>query len=66
MYMDLLSGRTNPNGAEISVTFFISHEYNDYNLTHEIYRQGKYLNIESFSPTLNQLPMHIILKQFLV
>ncbi len=43
LYLDLFEGRTNPNGADISVTFFVAHEYNDYNLTHDLYRRGMYI-----------------------
>lgn len=47
MYQELLGSRTNPNGAKISVTFFVAHEYNDYNLTHQLYREGLQLYLPS-------------------
>jgi len=51
LYQELLTGRTNPNGADISVTFFVSHEYNDYNLTHQLYRQGHEIGLNSITRT---------------
>jgi hypothetical protein len=51
LYQELFAGRTNPNGAEISVTFFIAHEYNHYNLTHELYRQGHEIALNSITRT---------------
>jgi len=51
LYQELLTGRTNPNGADASVTFFVSHEYNDYNLTHQLYRQGHEIGMNSITRT---------------
>jgi hypothetical protein len=41
--------RKNPNGARISGTFFVTHEYNDYTLTHERYRQGHEIALHSLT-----------------
>jgi hypothetical protein len=40
LYDEILSSRKNPNGANISATFFISHDYNNYGLTHQLWRKG--------------------------
>jgi peptidoglycan/xylan/chitin deacetylase (PgdA/CDA1 family) len=32
--------RLNPNGCPVSVTFFLSHNYTDYNLVKQMYQQG--------------------------
>jgi hypothetical protein len=49
VYQELLGGRVNPNGAEISVTFFVTHEYNDYNLTAALYQQGHEIALNSIT-----------------
>ncbi|CAG7660156.1 unnamed protein product [Allacma fusca] len=41
--------RKNPNGAKISATFFVTHEYNDYTLTHQRYRQGHEIALHSIT-----------------
>jgi hypothetical protein len=39
-YEEVLFGRTNPNRAPISVTFFVNHEYSNYSLIHDVWRKG--------------------------
>lgn len=41
LYADLFqNGRTNPNGCPISATFYVSHEWTDYSLVHNLYAAG--------------------------
>ena len=35
-----LSNRTNPNGCPIKATFYVSHEWTDYTMVHDLYRAG--------------------------
>jgi len=49
LYRELLDGRKNPNNASISATFFISHEYNNYSLTHELWREGHEIELNSIT-----------------
>lgn len=39
-YQSLLDKYKMPNGCPITTTFFITHMYNDYAITNELYRQG--------------------------
>jgi len=34
------SNRTNPNGCPIKATFYVSHEWTDYTMVHDLYRAG--------------------------
>jgi len=45
------SGLLNPNGCPISMTFFAFHEYNDYNLTTNLYNKGQEIAVHSLSHT---------------
>lgn len=38
-YEKLFSGKVNPNGCNISATFFVSHEYTDYVMLNELYHK---------------------------
>jgi len=40
------SGLLNPNGCPISMSFYVFHEYNDYNLTTYLYNNGHELLIK--------------------
>ena len=35
-YEEVFSNRVNPNGEKISVTFFITHEYTNYSMVHNL------------------------------
>ena len=50
-FTDLLEfGFLNPNGCPISATFFLSHEYNDYNFTNYLYNKyGQTIGTHSLS-----------------
>ncbi|ODM91190.1 Serine protease inhibitor Kazal-type 9 [Orchesella cincta] len=48
-YREALYNRTNPNGHPISATFFISHEYTNYALVHELYKFGHEIALHSIS-----------------
>lgn len=39
-YLKLFNGKTNPNGCNISGTFFVSHEYTNYVMVNLLYHQG--------------------------
>jgi len=50
LYQQIFDGkRKNPNGVPISGTFFVTHEYNDYNMTHQLYRQGHEIALHSIT-----------------
>jgi len=50
LYQRIFNGqRKNPNGVPITATFFVTHEYNDYNLTHQMYRQGHEIALHSIT-----------------
>lgn len=45
-----LSGKLkNPNGCDIKSTFFVSHQYNNYSMTQEMYRRGHEIAVHSIS-----------------
>ena len=50
-YTDLIEkrGLLNPNGCDISMTFFINHENNDYNYTNYLYNKGQEIGTHSLS-----------------
>ncbi|XP_071446370.1 chitin deacetylase 7-like [Hetaerina americana] len=48
-YKKALFNRQNPNKCNISVTFFTTHEYNDYWRTYELYRQGHEIALHSIT-----------------
>jgi peptidoglycan/xylan/chitin deacetylase (PgdA/CDA1 family) len=52
-YDQYLNGRKNPNGANISATFFVTHEYNDYHLCHQLWRQGHEISLHSITHQTN-------------
>ena len=39
-YVSILKNRVNPNGQPISMTFYVTHEYNDYVKTHDLFYMG--------------------------
>lgn len=48
-YRRLSEGRENPNGCPISMTFFASHEYNDYEFVNELYKKGHEIAVHSIT-----------------
>lgn len=46
-YQPLLTGRTNPDGNNISGTIFIPHEYTDYERVNDIYNAGFEVGVNS-------------------
>lgn len=53
MYEELFFGRRNPNDQPITLTFFVTHEYNDYNLVHQLYRKGHEIAMHSITHQTN-------------
>ncbi|XP_050683980.1 chitin deacetylase 8-like [Leptidea sinapis] len=50
-YRRLLSGRRNSNQCPIGTTFFVSHEYTDYQLLNELYNNGFEIALHSITNT---------------
>lgn len=48
-YREALKNRINPNNCTISATFFISHEYTDYSLVHELHSNGHDISLHSIT-----------------
>ncbi|KAG8228565.1 hypothetical protein J437_LFUL008643 [Ladona fulva] len=48
-YSKNMFNRQNPNGCNISATFFTTHEYNDYHMTYQMYRQGHEIALHSIT-----------------
>jgi hypothetical protein len=46
--------RINPDGCPSAITYFISHEYTDYSLVHELYSNGHEIGLHSISHSENQ------------
>ncbi len=42
-------GLLNPNGCPISMSFYIFHEFNDYNLTNYLYNKGQEIGVHSLT-----------------
>lgn len=53
-YTALLKNKYNPDGCPLSFTFFVSHEYTDYSLVHQLYYKGQ--EIASHSITKESSP----------
>lgn len=52
-YRRSFSDRLNPNKCPVSATFFVSHEYSDYHLVHELYAKGHEIALHSISHSAN-------------
>lgn len=52
-YEEVLFNRKNPNNASISATFFITHEYTNYSLVHELWRRGHDIALHSITHQTN-------------
>lgn len=48
-YTNLLSGRRNFNQCPAEVTFFVSHEYTNYQLINDLYEKGHEIALHSIS-----------------
>lgn len=46
-YRQILYGRNNSNGCPITATFFVTHEYNDYEFVNELYNRGSDIAVHS-------------------
>lgn len=49
LYNETIFNRRNPNGAPIYSTYFVTHEYNDYQLTHDVWRKGHEIALHSIT-----------------
>jgi len=52
-YEEVLFQRKNPNNASITATFFITHEYTNYSLVHELWRRGHDIALHSITHQTN-------------
>jgi hypothetical protein len=48
-YKEALNGRKNPNNCSISATFFVSHEYTNYSMVHELHASGHEIALHSIT-----------------
>jgi len=48
-YEEVLFNRVNPNGAPIAATFFITHEYSNYSLVHDLWARGHDIALHSIT-----------------
>lgn len=48
-YNTAFDNRVNPNGCAAAATFFVSHEYTDYSLAHQLYAKGHEIALHSIS-----------------
>ncbi|KAJ3650692.1 hypothetical protein Zmor_016774 [Zophobas morio] len=55
LWAPLLLGRTNPDGAPISATFFVPHEYTDYRRVHDLYANGFEIGVNSITSNYSEL-----------
>ena len=55
LFEDMMRDRVNPNGAKASATFFVSHEYNNYQLTHDLYTSGHEIALHSITHQTNTM-----------
>ncbi|XP_028177106.1 uncharacterized protein LOC114364947 [Ostrinia furnacalis] len=53
-YRDLLYGRTNANGCSAGGTFYVSHEYTNYQLVNELYNRGYEIALHSITHKTDQ------------
>jgi hypothetical protein len=52
-YYQTLFARTNPNGAKIGVTYFVTHDYCDYSLVHQLFRNHHEIALHSITHQVN-------------
>lgn len=48
-YRQLYDKLSAGNGCPVGVTYYVSHEYNDYSLLHELYLRGHDISVHSIS-----------------
>ena len=48
-YREILYGRQNSNGCPAGVTFYVTHEYTNYQLVNQLYNQGYEIALNSIS-----------------
>jgi len=53
LYEELFSNRVNPNGHPITISLYVTHEYTDYSLVHQLWRQGHEIALHSMSHLTN-------------
>ena len=46
-FYNYISQFSNPNSCPISMTFFVSHQYNDYSLVNDLHRRGHEIAVHS-------------------
>lgn len=52
-YREAFNGRKNPDQCPISSTFFVSHEYTNYQLVHDLYSSGHEIALHSITHSSN-------------
>lgn len=50
-YRKAFKNKTNPDGCPVAATFYVTHEYTDYSLLHELYSNGHEIASHSISHT---------------
>jgi hypothetical protein len=48
-YSDAFANRVNPNGCNVSATFYVSHEYTDYEIVNKLRNAGHEIALHSIS-----------------
>lgn len=48
-YSSIIGGRTNPNKCPVSGTFFVSHQYTDYGLVHDLYAARQEIGVNAIT-----------------
>lgn len=48
-YSNAFPGRVNPNGCQVGATFFVSHEYTDYQIVNKLRNEGHEIALHSIS-----------------
>lgn len=48
-YRQLADGKKNSNGCPVTMTFFVTHEYNDYEFVNELYNKGHEIAVHSIT-----------------
>jgi hypothetical protein len=48
-FEEAIEGRTNPDGCPVAATFYVSHEYTDYSMVHNLWSQGHEIALHSIT-----------------
>jgi hypothetical protein len=48
-FEEAINGRTNPDGCPVAATFYVSHEYTDYSMVHNLWSQGHEIALHSIT-----------------